>query len=76
MGTEAVIYNSFGEYLKTHRKVIDLNQTELGKLLGYNQNTISKWELGITTPYLEQAEDIIKYFGGKLVIVDNVEERK
>lgn len=37
-----------GEALRRRRRALKLNQTELGRLLGVRQNTISRWELGET----------------------------
>ena len=60
---------SFGEFLRRSRRKKGQSQTDLGEDLGYTQSTISMWELGITSPYIQVAEDIIDHLGGKLIII-------
>ena len=43
----------FNEKLKTARKQKGLSQTELGKLLGVQAQTIGRWETGKIEPNLE-----------------------
>lgn len=65
------LLNEFGEFLRSKRKAMGLNQEEMGCLLGgYAQNTISMWELGITSPPIADAVEIIKFLGGILLIID------
>lgn len=35
-----------GNKIKTHRKALGLNQTELGEKVGVKKNAVSKWECG------------------------------
>lgn len=65
---------AFGEVLRKIRRLKGMNQTDMGYLLGYNTNTISQWELGNTSPYIEDAREIIKRLGGCLKIEVNVNE--
>ena len=37
---------SIGNKIKTHRKSLGLNQTELGNKVGVKKNAVSKWECG------------------------------
>lgn len=39
-----------GQTIKTSRKRAGLSQGELGRLVGVDENTISRWELGATMP--------------------------
>lgn len=64
----------FGEVLRKTRRLMGMNQTDMGYLLGYNTNTISQWELGNTSPYIEDAREIIRRLGGCLKIEVNVDE--
>ena len=43
----------FNEKLKAARKQKGLSQTELGKLLGVQAQTIGRWETGKSKPNLE-----------------------
>ena len=59
---------SFGKVLKEVRKMMEMNQTEFGQVVDANQNTVSMWELGITSPPFETAEYILKMLGFELMI--------
>lgn len=49
-----MIYNDpmsgFGELLRSRREAQGLEQAELARLLGVTQQTVSKWETGVTVP--------------------------
>lgn len=53
---------SFGQKLLSLRKVKGLSQDELGSQLKVSRQTISKWELGETTPELEKLISISELF--------------
>ena len=60
---------TFGEFLKKKRRLLGLNQTDLAEKLGTTQGTISMWELGITSPPIDDASYILKRLGGELQIL-------
>lgn len=64
---------SFGEFLRKKRRLLGLNQTDMGDKLGKDQGTISMWELGVTSPPIDEAAYILKRLGGELQII-NVSE--
>lgn len=49
-----MIYNvpmsGFGELLRSRREAQGLEQAELARMLGVTQQTVSKWETGVTVP--------------------------
>ena len=59
---------SFGDFLRKKRRLLGLNQTDLAEMVGVQQTTISMWELGITSPPIETAREIIRRLGGELRI--------
>lgn len=61
---------SFGAFLRKKRRLMGYNQTDLGKIIGVHQHTISQWELGNFSPDIEVAREIIKRLGGELRIVN------
>ena len=64
---------SFGEFLRKKRRLLGLNQTDLADKLGVNQGTLSMWELGVTSPPIDDAAYILKRLGGELKILNVVE---
>lgn len=42
--------SGFGELLRSRREAQGLEQVELARLLGVTQQTVSKWETGVTVP--------------------------
>jgi transcriptional regulator with XRE-family HTH domain len=42
--------NGFSELLRSRRETQGLEQAELARLLGVTQQTVSKWETGVTVP--------------------------
>ena len=52
----------FNEKLVKLRKEAGLSQEELGNKLNVDRQTVSKWELGETTPELEKLMELSKVF--------------
>ena len=52
----------FNERLIELRKREGLSQEDLGYKLNVTRQTVSKWELGITTPEMEKLVEISKLF--------------
>lgn len=42
--------SGFGELLRSRREAQGFEQAELARLLGVTQQTVSKWETGVTVP--------------------------
>jgi len=59
MNTEAV-RKQVGHRIKVRRVVLDLQQKELGALVGVPQSQISEWEIGRRALKIEQAMEIAK----------------
>jgi len=59
---------TFGKFLKKKRRLMGYNQTDLADILGVRQNTISMWEMGITSPPIDEASYIVKRLGGEVLI--------
>ncbi len=66
--------NDFAQRLKRIRIRKDLNQEDLAKALNYSQQTISKWELGLTSPDPEAIQKLAAYFNVKVsdLLVDPI----
>lgn len=62
---------TFGEFLRKKRRLLGLNQTDFAELLGYGQNTISRWEVGNGSPPFEDARKIVDFLGGDIKIVNS-----
>lgn len=61
-----------GEKILKLRKKTNLSQEELAEKIGVARQTISKWELGETSPDLKQAKELSKIFKVSLDdLVDN-----
>jgi transcriptional regulator with XRE-family HTH domain len=54
---------SFNEKLIALRKSNGLSQEELGDRVGVTRQTVSKWELGQTTPEMDKLIELSKLFG-------------
>ncbi|HEX2039520.1 MAG TPA: helix-turn-helix transcriptional regulator [Acidimicrobiales bacterium] len=50
MAIGAGTVSGFGELLRRRREARGLEQAELARLLGVTQQTVSKWETGVTVP--------------------------
>ncbi len=61
-----------GNKIQELRKKNNLSQEELAEKLGVARQTISKWELGETSPDLKQSKELSKVFNVSLdELVDN-----
>ncbi len=54
---------SIGEKIRNMREDLDLNQSELGKLLGMTQRKLSYIECGKCEPNIDDITKICRYFG-------------
>ncbi|HCE34656.1 MAG TPA: hypothetical protein DEQ88_04745 [Clostridiales bacterium] len=54
--------NKFGIILKELRKEANLSQDQLGKKLGFSNQTVSFWESGKREPSLDALVSVAKYF--------------
>lgn len=59
----------FNEKLISLRKSKGMSQEELGEKLNVTRQTVSKWELGVTTPEMDKLVEMSKIFN---VTVDNL----
>jgi transcriptional regulator with XRE-family HTH domain len=59
MNTEAV-RKQVGHRIKVRRVDLDMQQKELGALVGVPQSQISEWEIGRRALKIEQAMDLAK----------------
>ena len=64
----------FGEFLRKKRRLMGYNQSDFAQLFDSCKSTISLWELGATSPSIEEARQIIEQLGGELLIVNRKEE--
>lgn len=53
---------NLGNKISSLRKKNNFSQEELGELVGVTRQTISKWELGETSPDIRQAKELSKIF--------------
>jgi len=61
MGTENHIsYKQFGEIIARYREKNSITQGELAKRVGVEQQTVSRWELGMSRPRLIQLAELSK----------------
>ena len=68
----------FAEHLITLRKQRGWSQEELGNQIGVTRQTVSKWEIGQSTPELEKLVELSRLFGisiDRLVGLEEVGER-
>lgn len=54
--------NKFGIILKELRKEANLSQDQLGKKLGFSNQTVSFWESSKREPSLDALVSVAKYF--------------
>ena len=69
---------NFAEHLMALRKQRGWSQEELGSQIGVTRQTVSKWEMGQSTPELEKLVELSRLFGmsiDRLVGLEAVEER-
>ena len=65
--------NNIGEFIKEIRLEKNLKQRELGKLVGVDDKTVSKWERGVYLPDITLLSPLSKALG---VTVDELLECK
>lgn len=65
---------NFGDKLTNLRKQKGLSQEELGFQLNVTRQTVSKWELGQTTPEMDKLVELSKIFGVTVDELTNAEE--
>lgn len=63
----------FGEFLRKKRRLKRMTQEDMAKFLGTNPQTISRWELGVTSPPMTWGTEIIHKLGGEIVIINRRE---
>ena len=69
---------NFAEHLMALRKQRGWSQEELGNQIGVTRQTVSKWEMGQSTPELEKLVELSRLFGmsiDRLVGIEEAEER-
>lgn len=54
--------NNFGNKLSELRKQNKMTQRELGNILNVSDRTISKWEVGVSLPNIDDLYNISNYF--------------
>lgn len=64
------LMNEISAYVKRERKKRNLNQTELGNLIGVSRDTISKIESGNDNYNAITFFKIVKYFGNMEALVE------
>lgn len=65
---------NFAEHLMTLRKQRGWSQEELGSQIGVTRQTVSKWEMGQSTPELEKLVELSKLFGMSIDRLVGLEE--
>ena len=60
---------TFGQVLKKKRRLLGYNQTDFAEKLDVHQGTISMWELGVTSPPIDEATYILKRLGFEVQIL-------
>ena len=61
----------FGEFIRKKRRLMGMNQSDFADWLCVcNRDTLSKWELGVTSPPIEVARELVKKTGGEILIVN------
>lgn len=63
----------FHEFIRKKRRLLGLNQTDFGKMIGVHQKTISFWECNEYSPTMDQAQQIVEKLGGRIRI-ENVKD--
>ena len=65
---------SFGAFIRKKRRLMGMNQADFADMIGgFDQGTISMWELSVTSPPFESACNIVSLLGGT-VIIRNLED--
>lgn len=66
----------FSEQLIYLRKQKGLSQEHLGEKIGVTRQTVSKWELGITTPEMDKLIELSNFFNISIDILVGQTENK
>jgi DNA-binding XRE family transcriptional regulator len=62
-----------GAFLRSLRKVLGIDQAELGVELGVDAMTVSRWERGINQPKaLSQQEEMLEDWAWQIDIIQNI----
>lgn len=59
---ETVIRETIRLNIINKRKAMNLNQTELAKLVGLKKTTVASWEQGISSPDIDTIAKLLKLF--------------
>lgn len=62
----------FGEFIRKKRRILGMSQKDFGQMLGVTLHTVSQWELGVTSPPIEMARNMIIRLGGHICIVNDM----
>ena len=68
------LMKTFGARLKELRIERKLSHTELGKIIGVNGSTISRWENGVISIKDEDLVRVAKFFGVKTDFLLGIED--
>jgi DNA-binding transcriptional regulator YiaG len=52
---------TLGEKIRYNRRVLNLQQKELARILGVNRSTVTNWEKGYTKPRSDLYERLVQY---------------
>ena len=66
----------FGEFIRKKRRLMGYNQGDFADYIGAYRCTVSKWELGVTSPPIEDARMIAKLLGAKILIVNEGQDEE
>lgn len=72
---EGIILN-VGNLIKEFRKKNNLTQTDFGKMIGVNKQTVSKWENGVIQPSTKKFYEIAQAVGASASSMINNEENE
>ena len=51
-----------GKFLKEHREKAGLSQSELARKTGVNQQSMSRWEMGINAPNITDCVRLARFY--------------
>lgn len=58
----------FGEVIRKKRRLMGFNQADFGYTYEIEQGTVSRWEVGKTSPPIEVARELLDRLGFELLI--------
>jgi putative transcription factor len=64
---------NFMDQIKNKREQLGISQYEMAKKINVSQPLLARWERGLITPRIDQAEEIAGIVGMKLMLVDGSE---